>query len=80
MLIYKKNTDKHSFVDNGEKEVYLSTWKILKTLVFHKVVHIIHSCTQGKMSYRREQMCFLWKSEKPEKPPFFILRKNVENE
>jgi len=67
-------------VDNGEKSVDLSTLKKLKTLVFHKVVHIIHSRRGKTLGKKGEQMCFLWKSEKPENPPFFLLRKIFWNE
>jgi len=66
-------------VDSGEKSVDLSTPEMPKTLVFHKVVHIIHTPPGKNFEKKGEQMCFLWKSEKPEKPPFFLLRKNFEN-
>jgi len=76
MLIYERSADEHSFVDNGEKRGVLSTWEMPKTQVFHKVIHIVHRRIQKKRGRKREQMCFLWNFEKPEKPPFFVLRKN----
>ena len=76
MYIYKKNADEHPFVDNGENLGGLSTCKTPRTQLFHKVVHIIHNF-RGKVSGKNgEQMCFLWKSEKPENKPFYFLRKN----
>ena len=75
MSIYARSADEHTFVDNGEKSVDLSTWKMLKIPVFHKVVHIVHSSRGKKLGEKGEQMCFLWKSEKPEKTPFFLFGK-----
>ena len=63
MWTYKKNAKEHTFVDNGEKLRDLSTWQTRKTWVFHTVVHIIHSCTQGDLWTKGEQMPFLWKFE-----------------
>lgn len=79
MLIYARSADEQGFVDNGEKSVDLSTWKMLKTLVFHKVIHIVHNFRGKTLGKKEEHLCFLWKSEKPEKPPFFLLRKNFGN-
>jgi hypothetical protein len=73
----RKIAKEHDFVDNGEKLGDLSTWQTRKTWVFHTVVHIIHSCTQGDLWTKGEQMPFLWKYENAENPPFFILRKNI---
>ena len=66
----------HTFVDNGENSGDLSTWETRKTWVFHTVIHIVHSCTQGDLWTKGEQMPFLWNFENAENPPFFFLRKN----
>jgi len=66
-------------VDNGENFMDLSTRGMPITLVFHKVVHIIHNFRGKLLGEKGEQMCFLWKSEKPENQPFFILRKKPRN-
>ena len=66
--------DERIHVDNGEKSTDLSTREMPEITVFHKVVHIVHNFCEEIMGKKEEQMCFLWKSEKPENPPFFLLR------
>ena len=74
-LTYERYGHEHAFVEKVENSTVLSTAKSLRTQVFHKVVHIIHSFRGKRLWKKGEQMCFLWISEKPENSPFLFFRK-----